>query len=178
MALNQLQYMSLSMSVIKYDDIRQRLLSSSKDEDISPFTAVDKYGFLHTTSPPCCFCMRFPLWFEHALPLLMGYYWLLFISNCDSYHRIKKYLAIWWFSLWFYPWIFFISTGLQAYFHCSITSCWFIKRKIQREKIMLIRCSLLVKCKTLDDLHVALCIKNSFIKPGPYDNGSSILPER
>ncbi|KVH97442.1 AAA+ ATPase domain-containing protein, partial [Cynara cardunculus var. scolymus] len=41
MALNQLQYMSLSMSVIKYDDIRQRLLSSSKDEDISPFTAVD-----------------------------------------------------------------------------------------------------------------------------------------
>ncbi|KAK2975641.1 hypothetical protein RJ640_021086 [Escallonia rubra] len=46
MALNQLQYMSLSMSVIKYDDIRQRLLSSSKDEDISPFTAVDKlFGF-------------------------------------------------------------------------------------------------------------------------------------
>ncbi len=43
MALNQLQYMSLSMSVIKYDDIRQRLLSSAKDEDISPFTAVDKY---------------------------------------------------------------------------------------------------------------------------------------
>lgn len=46
MALNQLQYMSLSKSVIKYDDIRQRLLSSSKDEDISPFTAVDKlFGF-------------------------------------------------------------------------------------------------------------------------------------
>ncbi|KAG2674239.1 hypothetical protein I3760_13G125000 [Carya illinoinensis] len=46
MALNQLQYMSLSMSVIKYDDIRQRLLSSAKDEDISPFTAVDKlFGF-------------------------------------------------------------------------------------------------------------------------------------
>ena len=43
MALNQLQYMSLSMSVIKYDDVRQRLLSSAKDEDISPFTAVDKY---------------------------------------------------------------------------------------------------------------------------------------
>ncbi|XP_038714261.1 replication factor C subunit 1-like isoform X2 [Tripterygium wilfordii] len=42
MALNQLQYMSLSMSVIKYDDIRQRLLSSRKDEDISPFAAVDK----------------------------------------------------------------------------------------------------------------------------------------
>ncbi|KAF7805771.1 replication factor C subunit 1 [Senna tora] len=46
MALNQLHYMSLSMSVINYDDIRQRLLSSSKDEDISPFTAVDKlFGF-------------------------------------------------------------------------------------------------------------------------------------
>lgn len=43
MALNQLQYMSLSMSVIKYDDVRQRLLSSAKDEDISPFVAVDKY---------------------------------------------------------------------------------------------------------------------------------------
>lgn len=48
MALNQLQYMSLSMSVIKYDDIRQRLLSSSKDEDISPFTAVDKYDCLQS----------------------------------------------------------------------------------------------------------------------------------
>ncbi|KAJ6827135.1 replication factor C subunit 1 isoform X2 [Iris pallida] len=46
MALNQLQYMSLSHSVIKYDDIRERLLSSAKDEDISPFTAVDKlFGF-------------------------------------------------------------------------------------------------------------------------------------
>lgn len=43
MALNQLQYMSLSMSAIKYDDVRQRLLTSGKDEDISPFTAVDKY---------------------------------------------------------------------------------------------------------------------------------------
>lgn len=43
MAINQLQYMSLSKSVIKFDDIRERLLNSSKDEDISPFTAVDKY---------------------------------------------------------------------------------------------------------------------------------------
>ncbi|KAH0742617.1 hypothetical protein KY290_030610, partial [Solanum tuberosum] len=42
MALNQLQYMSLSKSVIQYDDIRRRLLSSSKDEDISPFKAVEK----------------------------------------------------------------------------------------------------------------------------------------
>ncbi|XP_021756204.1 replication factor C subunit 1-like isoform X2 [Chenopodium quinoa] len=46
MAVNQLQYMSLSMSVIKYDDIRQRLLNNAKDEDISPFTAVDKlFGY-------------------------------------------------------------------------------------------------------------------------------------
>ncbi|XP_041994326.1 replication factor C subunit 1-like isoform X1 [Salvia splendens] len=46
MALNHLQYMSLSMSVIKFDDIKQRLQSNSKDEDISPFTAVDKlFGF-------------------------------------------------------------------------------------------------------------------------------------
>lgn len=43
MALNHLQYMSLSQSVVKYDDIKERLNSSSKDEDISPFTAVDKY---------------------------------------------------------------------------------------------------------------------------------------
>ncbi|CAI8597879.1 unnamed protein product [Vicia faba] len=42
MALNQLQYMGLSMSVINYDDIRQRLLTNAKDEDISPFTVVDK----------------------------------------------------------------------------------------------------------------------------------------
>lgn len=46
MALNHLQYMSLSQSVVKYDDIRLRLNSSSKDEDISPFTAVDKlFGY-------------------------------------------------------------------------------------------------------------------------------------
>ncbi|GJN25334.1 hypothetical protein PR202_gb13150 [Eleusine coracana subsp. coracana] len=46
MALNHLQYMSLSQSVVKYDDIKQRLTSSAKDEDISPFTAVDKlFGF-------------------------------------------------------------------------------------------------------------------------------------
>ncbi|EPS67744.1 hypothetical protein M569_07025, partial [Genlisea aurea] len=46
MALNHLQYLSLSMSVIKFDDIKHRLQSSSKDEDISPFTAVDKlFGY-------------------------------------------------------------------------------------------------------------------------------------
>ncbi|XP_073040516.1 replication factor C subunit 1 [Primulina eburnea] len=46
MALNQLQYMSLSLAVLNFDDIKQRLQNSSKDEDISPFTAVDKlFGF-------------------------------------------------------------------------------------------------------------------------------------
>ncbi|XP_078433048.1 replication factor C1 [Wolffia australiana] len=46
MAINQLQYMSLSHSIINYDDVRARLLNSAKDEDISPFTAVDKlFGF-------------------------------------------------------------------------------------------------------------------------------------
>lgn len=42
MALNQLQYMSLSMSTINYADVKQRLLSNAKNEDISPFTAVEK----------------------------------------------------------------------------------------------------------------------------------------
>ncbi|GAB4829010.1 replication factor C subunit 1 [Ancistrocladus abbreviatus] len=42
LALNQLRYMSLSMSVIKYDDIRKCLLSSAKDEDISPFTETSE----------------------------------------------------------------------------------------------------------------------------------------
>lgn len=50
MALNQLQYMGLSMSVINYDDIRQRLLTNAKDEDISPFTAVDKYDIYHLSA--------------------------------------------------------------------------------------------------------------------------------
>jgi len=50
MALNHLQYMSLSQSVVKYDDIRVRLNSSAKDEDISPFTAVDKYFPFFTIS--------------------------------------------------------------------------------------------------------------------------------
>ncbi|KAJ0974153.1 hypothetical protein J5N97_016118 [Dioscorea zingiberensis] len=46
MALNQLQYMSFSQSILEYDDIKRRLLTSAKDEDISPFTAVDKlFGF-------------------------------------------------------------------------------------------------------------------------------------
>lgn len=42
MALNELQYMSLRMRSIKFDDVKARLSSSAKDEDISPFTAVDK----------------------------------------------------------------------------------------------------------------------------------------
>ena len=61
MALNQLQYMSLSMSVINYDDVRQRLQASAKDEDISPFTAVDKYVLMVLfLSLQCCFrCLLF-----------------------------------------------------------------------------------------------------------------------
>jgi replication factor C subunit 1 len=56
MALNQLQYMSLSMPVINYDDVRQRLQGSAKDEDISPFTAVDKYDLMIQFLPlQCCF---------------------------------------------------------------------------------------------------------------------------
>eukprot|EP00252_Welwitschia_mirabilis_P003820 TRINITY_DN1388_c0_g1_i1.p1 TRINITY_DN1388_c0_g1~~TRINITY_DN1388_c0_g1_i1.p1 ORF type:complete len:950 (-),score=248.13 TRINITY_DN1388_c0_g1_i1:318-3167(-) len=42
MAVNQLQYMSLSLSVIKYADIKARLTNGEKDEDITPFAAVDK----------------------------------------------------------------------------------------------------------------------------------------
>lgn len=42
MALNQLQYMSLSSSILKYGDIKARLQGSKKDEDVTPFTAVDK----------------------------------------------------------------------------------------------------------------------------------------
>lgn len=58
MAVNQLQYMSLSMSVIGYDDIRQRFLSSAKDEDISPFTAVDKYLLKSSFSQLVCLPME------------------------------------------------------------------------------------------------------------------------
>lgn len=61
MALNQLHYMSLSMSVINYDDIRKRLLNNAKDEDISPFTAVDKYDIhiiLGATLKPCFYYQR------------------------------------------------------------------------------------------------------------------------
>ncbi|GLJ22249.1 hypothetical protein SUGI_0418410 [Cryptomeria japonica] len=42
MAINQLQYMSLSSSVLKYADMKARLQSNAKDEDVTPFTAVDK----------------------------------------------------------------------------------------------------------------------------------------
>ncbi|KAH7306219.1 hypothetical protein KP509_22G002100 [Ceratopteris richardii] len=42
MALNELQYMSLKLRSIKFGDVKARLISSFKDEDISPFTAVDK----------------------------------------------------------------------------------------------------------------------------------------
>lgn len=42
MALNQLQYMSLRSQTLKYTDVRTRLMASAKDEDVSPFSAVDK----------------------------------------------------------------------------------------------------------------------------------------
>ena len=42
LAINQLQYMSFSRSVIKYGDIRQQFLSGAKDADVSPFTVIEK----------------------------------------------------------------------------------------------------------------------------------------
>lgn len=42
MALNQLQYMSLRSRTLKYTDVRTRLMASAKDEDVTPFSAVDK----------------------------------------------------------------------------------------------------------------------------------------
>ena len=42
MALNQLQYMSLRSQVLNYADIRTRLMASAKDEDVTPFSAIDK----------------------------------------------------------------------------------------------------------------------------------------
>lgn len=42
MALNQLQYMSLRSRSLKYSDVRTRLMASAKDEDVTPFSAVDK----------------------------------------------------------------------------------------------------------------------------------------
>lgn len=42
MALNQLQYMSLRSQVLNYADIRTRLMESAKDEDVTPFSAVEK----------------------------------------------------------------------------------------------------------------------------------------
>ncbi|CAM6084916.1 unnamed protein product [Calypogeia fissa] len=42
MALNQLQYMSLRTRTLKFAEVRSRMLASSKDEDISPFSAADK----------------------------------------------------------------------------------------------------------------------------------------
>ncbi|CAM6042954.1 unnamed protein product [Sphagnum compactum] len=42
MALNQMQYMSLRSPIVNYADMRTRLMMSAKDEDMSPFSAVDK----------------------------------------------------------------------------------------------------------------------------------------
>ncbi|GBG80878.1 hypothetical protein CBR_g31434 [Chara braunii] len=41
-ALNQLQYMSLKSKVVKFADMRTRLMGSAKDEDLTAFTAIDK----------------------------------------------------------------------------------------------------------------------------------------
>lgn len=64
MAVNQLQYMSLSMSIINYDDIRQRFLTNAKDEDISPFTAVDKYNIYFISV--LVFKLIIYCWISHA----------------------------------------------------------------------------------------------------------------
>ena len=73
MAINQLQYMSLSMSVIKYDDVRQRLLSSAKDEDISPFVAVDKYEYSTSVSTQCCSIFLYMPFAFHYMPFASHY---------------------------------------------------------------------------------------------------------
>ena len=64
MAINQLQYMSVSLPVINYDDVRARLLNSAKDEDISPFTAVDKYFkiFSYLFLNCCLFIIVMPIY--------------------------------------------------------------------------------------------------------------------
>jgi hypothetical protein len=47
MALNQMQYMSLRSPIVNYADMRTRLMMSAKDEDMSPFSAVDKLVSLY-----------------------------------------------------------------------------------------------------------------------------------
>lgn len=42
MALNELQYMSLRTRIIKFNDVKVRLGMSGKDEEMSPFNAVDR----------------------------------------------------------------------------------------------------------------------------------------
>jgi replication factor C subunit 1 len=42
MAVNELQYMNLRKQVVKFDDIKARMRSGGKNEDMSPFTAVDR----------------------------------------------------------------------------------------------------------------------------------------
>jgi len=76
MALNHLQYMSLSQSVVKYDDIRERLNSSSKDEDISPFTAVDKYiPFFSISSMSNIIIYAYSLYIIHGYLLNFQTFW-------------------------------------------------------------------------------------------------------
>ena len=80
MALNQLQYMSLSMLVIKYDDIRRCLHNGAKDQDISPFTAVDMYDIndpiLLQKCSPCSGS------FACYIFLLMRYFCALHLISC------------------------------------------------------------------------------------------------
>jgi hypothetical protein len=84
MALNHLQYMSLSQSVVKYDDIKQRLTSSAKDEDISPFTAVDKYcSFFNNSFIAKCHNGVIIFYSPPGSQLFIDYHARLFNSRCD-----------------------------------------------------------------------------------------------
>ena len=109
MALNQLQYMSLSMSVIKYDDIRQRLLSSAKDEDISPFTAVGKYEIIDLTSKDVAHVLV-PLHFLlmrllcAASNFLLYLRWLAELGIC-LLGLISVHSEVSWFFYFYYMWM-------------------------------------------------------------------------
>ena len=73
MALNQLQYMSLRQQTLKYTDVRTRLMASAKDEDITPFSAVDKsvplacQSFIVFDDVLHCFC--YDMYMYLAIPI-------------------------------------------------------------------------------------------------------------
>lgn len=94
MALNHLQYMSLSQSVVKYDDIKQRLTSSAKDEDISPFTAVDKYFLSLIISSIQNITMELLSTSSFILYLifLIDQWTQLFNFRCDGWHFIPSFV--------------------------------------------------------------------------------------